>query len=103
MKDKFKTNKHAKQMKAENEKRALKLKEKDLMESCENLYNKMGTEESVEMIKDSLWRWNGKELSSHTDTKVFFTGLIIGFALGILFFHVFLVMPILANLSAPHY
>lgn len=77
--DKFKTNPIAKKIKQDN------------------LARKMGTEESVKMIKDSLWRWNGKELKSYTDTKVFFIGITLGFALGILFVHFFLVMPILAN------
>lgn len=83
----------------------------------DNLARKLGTEESVEMVRDSLWRWNGKELVHEPKTyfqgykkgryyssnKLFVIGAILGFSLGILFFHVFLVMPILANLSAPHY
>ena len=104
--DKFKTNKHAKQMKAENEARQsnpafnmtpqqakahLKKVTKEL-DRQDNLARKLGTEESVEMIKDSLWRWNGYELINEDEykteqlvKKALIVGLIIGFALGILF------------------
>lgn len=81
--DKFKTNKHAKQMKADN------------------VARKLGTEESVEQIKE--WeRFVEQEINTlekkvkHSN-KDFLCGIILGFALGILFFHVFLVMPILAT------
>lgn len=116
MTDKFKTNKVAKDIKRTNEKRALKVKEKELIESADNLARKLGTEESVEMIKESLPKYKatteqpkdgdlyidgyteGFDDGSYEYKKVCFIGLLVGFTLGILFFHFVLVMPLLNNL-----
>lgn len=102
---KFTTNPVAKDIKRQNEKRALKVKEKDLMESAENLYNKMGTEESVEIARKGHFYWDvvGEnptfkgELTAPFQWKIEHTKVaIIFFALGILFAHVVLVMPLLS-------
>lgn len=98
--DKFKTNKHAKQMKKENEKRALQKKEDELSEAMDRyLEQTMGTEESVEIARKGHFYWDVvDENPTPFKWKIEHTKVaIVFFALGILFAHVVFVMPLLNN------